>query len=197
MALCSLRILHRQGLVSSKLSYDNLEMKRAAELRKLPKIKGSLSFGCCFFWLLFLGFLVVFFLLCVCVFVMDYIREGEKKTALIMVKTTIYCTAVHWSTCMKQRGKTLSLFHKYPKIFPALTWGAPFFTKSYVKSCNLLHTTFFCPWAKSHSFSLNSIQISFPRMCIMCKQAEAEAVLLLAHYRCVWMYKYIHFILDT
>lgn len=27
--------------------------------------------------------------------VMDYVREAEKKIALIMVKTIIYCTEVH------------------------------------------------------------------------------------------------------
>lgn len=53
--------------------------------------------------------------------------------------------------------------------------------------------TFFCPWANSHAFSLNSIQISFPRMCMMCKQAETEAVVVLAHYRRARVCKYILF----
>lgn len=57
--------------------------------------------------------------------------------------------------------------------------------------------TFFCLWANnSHAFSLNSIQISFARMC---KQAETEAVLVLAHYRRARarVCKYIHFTLHT
>lgn len=89
--------------------------------------------------------------------------------------------------------KPFSLYYTYSKIFPALTWGAAFFTKSYVKSCNPLHVTFFCLWANSHTFSLNSIQISFARMCIMCKQAKTEAVLVLPRCRRVCVCKYIHF----
>lgn len=61
------------------LPVPTLEMKIAVKLRKAIK-KCSL-----FFFL-----------------VMDYIREGEKKITLIMVKTTIYCTEVqYWSTYMK------------------------------------------------------------------------------------------------
>ena len=49
-----------------------LEMKRAVKIRKATKKMFSLLF-----------------------LVMDYIKKGEKKIALIMVKTTIYCTEAH------------------------------------------------------------------------------------------------------
>lgn len=64
--------------------------------------------------------------------------------------------------------------------------------QNYVKSCNLLHMTAFCPWANSHAFSLNIIQVSFPRMCITCRQVETQAVLASAHYRCAHVSVYVN-----
>lgn len=120
------------------------------------------------------SFLLLLFL------VMDCIREGEEKIILIMVETTVHCTEVRaWSGKEKYSVYTIHILKSFLHWHEVLH----FFTKSYVKSCNLLHLTFCCPWANSHIFFLKSIQISFHRISIICKQAETEAVLVLVRYR--------------
>lgn len=155
------------------LPMPTLEMKQAVKLRKATKKKKSLS-SFVWWWI-----------------ILEKVRKRLHSLWWKQRYTVLkYRTEVHeWSSEEKHLFYTIHIAKYFLHWHEVLL----FFTQSYVKSCNLLPMTFFCPWANSHAFSLNSIQISFSRMCMMCKQAETEAVVVLAHYRHARVCKYIHF----